>query len=473
MWIGRLLLPAILILVSSCWANDDSEVKSPLILKGKLTSIDLVSNESYRLTYQAHFDLDVVNVSNENILLMRRDPVVVDSSSAQWTPEGEVTFDVRERKKVLLHSALDHEAPPEELIILLKPGESYTTHTTIPLDFYPPSADRPKEPFYPKSKAAKLELNLANSPFDIYYDQEKNKNKGKDEDEEKNKDKDENADDYDSFNKSEFQEGLQKRWAKTGKLYLEQIESEPIEIPLPEPPALRKHSGLAVRGHVDSVYLIEETSTAISFNVELDLKFVNTGDRPVILLRPEAEGLFLPWDDGLSVEGVGISESRKAMEMGTYIHRDGQWKSVSGDPAFKLLQAALDQPQPPEYLVWIIPPESATSSYHTSKRVSFSKAQNSLDIMPPETINRLWEVISKAPKLWMNLDVEIWSSEIERSVIADSPNFARTLRQRWAAIGELELGENGVVTSEPIELTIPLQYRQTARTLEEVAQNQQ
>src|SRR5205085_11917193 len=175
----------------------------------------------------------------------------------------------------------------------------------IALEFYPPSPDRPPEPFYPKSKMAKLDLTLEQWPFYVHDDPKK----------------DEDAGDSDSFDSEEFPKTLQKRWAKKGKLYLGEMATEPIEIPLPPPPDSPKRSGLVVRGHVNSIQMTKETATDITFEIELDLKFVNTGNRPVILLRPEAEALFSLGGMDLSVVGAGVGYTRKELERGDYLRK--------------------------------------------------------------------------------------------------------------------------------------------------------
>lgn len=424
MKIVRLLPLAILAIILQAYASSTDVHNSPLVLKGKLSSLELKSNENWRLKFQGEFELQITNVSDGKIILKKRDPIRVPYSSPRWTDDGEVIFEASESTPLfdVPRSAIDKPVPPDDWMIILGPHETYTTHTSVPLEFYPPKPGHAHEQFYPHSKRAKLIFTLAGS---LSVDDDLKKRRRSDDDSES---------DDDEFNSDEMPEVLRKRWAAQGELYLEDIESEPIDIPLPSPPDSPEDSSLVLRGHMAG-FKIGQTPEGIHFTVEVDLSFVNAGKKPVVLLRPDAAERFGDGDLWWNVWGIGVDQ--EAVEEGHY------WRDQHGRPSnsrsfdmWKFLREALDQPYPPVDFVWVISPGDSTPPHRTT--IQFSSRE-----LP-------------ASNLWLEMTLPVWPFNIEP---ADDNEFGQKLRRQWIANGVLELGQKCDFKSEPIELVLPHQYK--------------
>src|SRR5215472_4511305 len=175
-------LPAFKVLAVSMWAAlvlvlpaggmQEANVESPLLVRGKLISMELQSNEAWRVKYQARFELQLVNGSPRNVIVVRRDPVRVNYTSPRWTPQGELIFEAEEAiASNQRRSSLDHAVPPAAFAAVLKPGEALTTSAVLPLEFYRSTRAEPLDtPFYPKSGRATLELTLKPWPLEAFDD---------------------------------------------------------------------------------------------------------------------------------------------------------------------------------------------------------------------------------------------------------------------------------------------------------------
>ena len=433
-------LPAFKVLAVSMWVAlvlvlpaggmQEANVESPLLVRGKLISMELQSNEAWRVKYQARFELQLVNGSPRNVIVVRRDPVRVNWTSSRWTPQGELIFEAEEAiASNQRRSSLDHAVPPAAFAAVLKPGEALTTSAVLPLEFYRSTRAEPLDtPFYPKSGRAMLELTLKPWPLEAI---------------------DDSVDKDSRLYGDELVEELRKKWAATGDLYLGEIVAEPIEIPLPPPPVAPKESGLVLRGRVNSIRLSEETSTEISFAADLDLEFANSGKRPVIVLRPDALQGYVGWEQ-YWLGGVAVADSLEAMRGHNYVHTFGRWPSNYRSQAWEQLQSAIDQPKPPARLFWVILPGEARA-YHTTTVLRFDKKHG---LGFPEH-GRVWSEISELRTLWLEVMLEIWPINVEPKVSSDNPEFGRVLRQRWASAGVLELGEDCIITSEPMAFVLP------------------
>jgi hypothetical protein len=421
-----------LVLVPPAGGMQEANVESPLLVRGKLISMELESNEAWRAKYQARFELQLVNVSGRNVIVVRRDPVRVSFTSPKWTPQGELIFEAEEAiGSSQRRSSLDHAVPPAAFAAVLKPGEALTTSAVLPLEFYRSTRAEPLDtPFYPKSGRAELELTLRPWPLEAF---------------------DDSADKDSRLYGDELVQELRNKWAATGDLYLDEIVAEPIEIPLPPPPVAPKESGLVLRGHVSSIRLSEETTTEISFVADLDLEFANSGDRPVIVLRPDALQGYVGWERYWQ-GAVVVADSPEAMRAHNYVHADGAWPSNYRNQAWEQFQSAIDQPQPPARLFWVILPGEARG-YHTTTALRFDKKHG---LGYPEH-GRVWSEISELPTLWLEVTLEIWPFNVEPKVSPGNTEFGRGLRQRWASAGVLELGEDCSIATEPMALVLPKQ----------------
>jgi hypothetical protein len=426
-------------LVLPAQAAQGSGDNSPLLVRGKLVSLDLESNEAWRARYQAQFELQLVNVSQRNIIAIRRDPMRVNGSSAYWTPQGELVFEAHETiEDQAPRSVLDHAVPPDRFTVILKPGEAYTTTLTVPLEFDRSTRAEPKDtPLFPKSGRATLELTLAQLPLMIFDDV---------------------PDEDGRLYGNDLALHLKDKWAGAGDLYTEQIDAEAIEIALPAPPPAPQESRLVLRGQVSSVRAVGETKDDVRFTADLDLEFVNSGDRPVILLRPDAVGKYTKSEsEEYWVLDAALGDSLDSMRRSNYVYSACRGPSVYRNENWERLQSDLDQPQPWPLLLWVIPP-GQSRAYRTTVYLVFARKPSNFDLIPIKT----WTEISGLSSLWLQVKLEIWPFNVEPKVDIRNPEFGRHLRERWSSAGVLELGEDGNIISEPMQLALPKRARSTA-----------
>src|SRR5947209_15299888 len=123
MKVSRLLPLAVLALVLPAYAGSSDDLNSPLVLRGKLSSLELKSNESWGLKFQAQFELQITNVSDDKVIFRRRDPIYVPSSSSRWTDDGQVIFEASESGPWfdVGRSVIDKPTPPSGLMIIIGP----------------------------------------------------------------------------------------------------------------------------------------------------------------------------------------------------------------------------------------------------------------------------------------------------------------------------------------------------------------
>lgn len=191
---------------------------------------------------------------------------------------------------------------------------------------------------------------------------------------------------------------------------------------------------LRVQGQVVKIELSREDEHSIVFNLRLRLELVNTGNRPIILLRHPV------WLGALT-----LARSQEDARVYKYIYQSSAWPSVSGGPEWKALRQSLDQRNPPAELTQAISPgksfqcETNTVLY-IEKRGNFDKT------------SQPWDAIRLASPVWLQLSLEIWRVNVEPKVDPNNLEFGRMLQQRWRQFGQLQLER---LTSEPMQLSFP------------------
>lgn len=188
---------------------------------------------------------------------------------------------------------------------------------------------------------------------------------------------------------------------------------------------------LCLRGEVLKVELAREDVHSIVFDVKLKLEFVNTGNKPIILLlRPFWLG------------ATSLARSPEDAAAYKYVYSSGHWPSVSTAPEWSELRQRLDQPSPPADLTRIIAP-GESFPYEAGATLYIEKA-GSLD-----RTSQRWDVIRQTSPLWLQVTLEMWPVNVEPRADPDRPEFGKKLQRRWQQFGALQLDR---LTSEPMPL---------------------
>ena len=192
-------------------------------------------------------------------------------------------------------------------------------------------------------------------------------------------------------------------------------------------PALSKESvqsgGLGLQGKVIAIKKTAEESSD-GFLVELELEFSNSGEKPLILLRPT-------YDDGewwllntqLSVDPTDYKTS-------LYVGGGGPASSHSM-PKWGKLRSQLDRPLPPKTLTYLIA-RGEKVVYRTTTYVRvFHEDRKMLD-----------------RDLWLSVTLEMWPSNLEGFGRSE---FQNKLKRRWANEGVLWVDS---IISDPIQISL-------------------
>jgi hypothetical protein len=201
-------------------------------------------------------------------------------------------------------------------------------------------------------------------------------------------------------------------------------------------------TGLSLKGRVNNLKLKRDGS-AVRGTVDLSLDFVNTGDRPVIILRPnikDVPGVF--WAGGAS-----LAWTREDSEAGRFIYAYSRWPSFPGKAGE--LAGRLDQATPPAELTRVIRPNETWTwrtpvGFYITGRAEQTGWRANLG----------WDEIGRAGRpVWLRVGVGMWPFGLE---MVQEGGLSR-LQRRWQDVGWLWVGGEGVhqvLTSEPIMLRL-------------------
>ncbi|HEY0729170.1 MAG TPA: hypothetical protein VGD38_13920, partial [Pyrinomonadaceae bacterium] len=181
-------------------------------------------------------------------------------------------------------------------------------------------------------------------------------------------------------------------------------------------------------------------------NVDLNLKFTNTGSTPLIILQPQGEYEF--WHGGTS-----LALSKEDSRTGSFVYDASAWPSVYEYPMYQNLANLLEKSVPPTGITRVLPP-NASWSWDTSITLNLQEG-NTCNHRVGVEIG--WEEIKRrtAP-LWLRVSYEMWPFNVENF----KPNLGGILQKRWQSHGALYLEEksgrywHAAVTSEPIEFRL-------------------
>ncbi len=208
-------------------------------------------------------------------------------------------------------------------------------------------------------------------------------------------------------------------------------------------PAYEQDSkNLALRGKVVSVEIIDYTASAASalIIVRLKLEIVNTGARPLILLKTPP--LFVGAALGRKPEDFSIEDLFSSKDL-TY---DYLGPAISKSPEWAVMRMRLDQPSPPLNLTrilksgqsWRLKTTVAISVPTDLKRYTFSRRKETL------------QALLQASPVWIQALGETWPPDLwdtEKYKVG----FGRELQQRWKDKGLLWIDG---LRSEPMLLDL-------------------
>lgn len=232
---------------------------------------------------------------------------------------------------------------------------------------------------------------------------------------------------------------------------------------------------LILRGTVRNVkpLPLSASSEWIRFEVDLDVKFTNKSDEPVIFLLPQNE----PQAEIFRLEGISLALSKLQAERYPYeldIYRRGMYTSIFTNPEYKEMAMRLDQPSPPKDLTktlkpresWIwqtkceiwFEPQTKTRSEDSDLTLSFYGRKRVDDKRITETIlgnaempstELGWDVIGKIQtSLWMRLNYQVWSDNLQRA----DKSLRFRLEKRWKYAGYLVTADE--LNTQAIELKL-------------------
>lgn len=211
-------------------------------------------------------------------------------------------------------------------------------------------------------------------------------------------------------------------------------------------PAIPPRTGdLRLTGSVRKISCSKDVDY-IGCNIDLNLRFTNTGNTSLIILQPHGEYAF--WHGGIS-----LALSEKESNSYSLVYRTSYWPSIYKFPMYENLANLLDQSVPPPGLTRVLLP-NASWSWDTSIKLTLREG-NSCDQHVGVEIG--WEEIKRrSAPLWLRVSYEMWPFNVENF----KPNLGGILRKRWLSYGRLYLEEksdrywSAILTSEPIEFPL-------------------
>jgi hypothetical protein len=194
---------------------------------------------------------------------------------------------------------------------------------------------------------------------------------------------------------------------------------------------------VALRGKVVGIeHEVVPEAFMIRVTVNMKLEFFNPGGKPAILLTSGSPVCV----------GTKVTKTPAPAVGNNVLFDDYRGPSIYGRPKWKLLHAALNQPEPPADLLRIIKPGD------TMVEDSF------VVLRPPIKLLKFkvrpyapWESLKEASPVWLRLECEAWPRNVEPEPLSDKPNFGLELQKKWREFGDLQLNH---IVSEPMELDL-------------------
>jgi hypothetical protein len=423
--IFKILLAALMFLPVVVSAQEVA--KAPLATKGKILSLELATNEISLLKYKAEIELTYRNISKDPIIFLRRDPKMVESATADWEEDGGVSFEINSSRAFdqVLFDEIDEPVPPSNVTVTLPPGKEYKAHEQVYLYLTRSGPDD----IHFERKTIRASLNLTLVPWpDIRVTSRSH-----------------SMEDLDSDEVLAF---VKNRWEGSGRLAEGEVKVDPIAFELEIPSRKPQPSGLVLHGEFAKWDAPEIDGTFVRLVAHLNLTFVNTGTRPVLVLRPESTG-YQGYVIGTKLKGSPIAGGAD-----NELEDSSFFPSRDRSQIWFDRQAEMRSAASPEEHFWVIQPGA---SHSFSDEVWLSVYLKHCDGCFPPSLSwpELQNEIPKYRDLWLALRVLIWPSNLETEGDPDELAFGHEIQERWSKVGVLETGDFGIIESEPIPIRLP------------------
>lgn len=191
-----------------------------------------------------------------------------------------------------------------------------------------------------------------------------------------------------------------------------------------------------LKGKVQSIEFDSEDSSTISFNIVIQMEFINKSIRPILLSKRE------PW-----LNSKFISSSINNLSNKKYMYSFTAYPSNDVSSKWEEYRKELDKNAPPqEHIRSVLPNE--TWQFNVDSVIEINKiaakgggSWNEVD----------WSGIKSSPELWLQLEINLWFSNIEPVASRKEKKFGKKLREQWEKYGYLWLDD---IVSQPIQLDL-------------------
>lgn len=210
-----------------------------------------------------------------------------------------------------------------------------------------------------------------------------------------------------------------------GNVFAEVKENPPIEL----------------NGKIISFKLIEENETHISFDLTVEMEFVNKSDFPTLISKRK------PW---LYSKILAKSAKDLSIKNSLYYSYLGYGNDIS--PKWEKFRESIDIAAPPQkHFRYILPNDAWKFDVETVIVITKTPAKEKDGFKIDDGANNKidWTEIKSSPELWMQLELNFWWSNIEPLATGEENTFGKKLRKQWGKYGYLWLDD---VKSSPIPI---------------------
>jgi hypothetical protein len=203
--------------------------------------------------------------------------------------------------------------------------------------------------------------------------------------------------------------------------------------PDPEP------SGLILLGHVIKWDPPQEDGDTITLTAHIGMEFMNKGSRPALVLKTELTGDNEYWLRSASLLGTPVAGGADVLLWDCSARLNINVNEFWHDLEATLRKAATTQED-----FFVIGP-GEPHFFEAKAELVFARMHPPFFVGEPSW-SELQVETRKFARVRLEVAITIWPG---------NPKLGRELRSRWSKVGVLELGEDGIITSEPIPIQLP------------------
>jgi hypothetical protein len=200
---------------------------------------------------------------------------------------------------------------------------------------------------------------------------------------------------------------------------------------------------LSLRGQINSFEIRQDSTSDDFLEVKLTMQFVNTGERPILLLNagPISSGGLMTkphFVGGVLTKNVG-GETLTETYLGP---------SLSISPKWVIMRSILNQNVPAPDKIYILMPNEIMTM-ETSIGFSLPKKPENFAYSRYASLKQILD----ASPVWLKVHCEVWPLNLEPASGKNKlkKRFGHQLRQKWKRFGHLWLDD---IDSEPIVLDL-------------------